>query len=46
MRTRSLLNQVLAVNAALVAATAIVSALLSPKDTRGLILIGAASATC
>src|ERR1700741_1501243 len=42
MRTRSLLNQVLAVNAALVAATAIVSALLAPKDTRGLILIGIA----
>src|SRR4051794_20451281 len=42
MRTRSLLNQVLAVNAALVAATAVVSALLSPKDTRGLILIGIA----
>src|SRR3954466_11498931 len=42
MRTRSLLNQVLAVNAALVAVTAVVSALLSPKDTRGLILIGIA----
>ncbi len=42
MRTRSLLNQVLAVNAALVAATAVVSALLAPKDTRGLILIGIA----
>src|SRR3954447_17930206 len=42
MRSRSLLHQVLAVNAALVAATAVVSALLSPKDTRGLILIGVA----
>src|SRR3954470_5390643 len=42
MRSRSLLNQVLAVNAALVAVTAVVSALLSPKDTRGLILIGVA----
>src|SRR3954469_9771111 len=42
MRSRSLLHQVLAVNAMLVAATAVVSALLSPKDTRGLILIGVA----
>src|SRR3954463_10670038 len=42
MRSRSLLHQVLAVNAVLVAATAVVSALLSPKDTRGLILIGVA----
>src|SRR3954452_2900562 len=42
MCSRSLLHQVLAVNAVLVAATAVVSALLSPKDTRGLILIGVA----
>src|SRR3954464_2983912 len=42
MRSRSLLNQVLAVNAVLVAATAVVSALLSPKDMRGLILTGVA----
>jgi two-component system sensor histidine kinase UhpB len=39
MRTRSLLNQVLAVNAALVAATAIVSALLASEETSGLLLI-------
>src|SRR3954454_15783909 len=39
MRTRSLLNQVLAVNAALVAGTALVAALLAPEDTHGLLLI-------
>src|SRR4051794_20779047 len=42
MRTRSLLNQVLAVNAALVAATALVTALVSPKDTDGLLVIALA----
>src|SRR3954464_10966539 len=41
MRTRSLLNQLLAVNAALVAATAIV-ALLVPEDPQGIILLGTA----
>jgi two-component system, NarL family, sensor histidine kinase UhpB len=39
MRTRSLLNQVLAVNAALVAATAIVAVLLASEETSGLMLI-------
>src|SRR5689334_484198 len=41
MRTRSLLNQLLAVNAALVAATALV-AVLVPEDLQGMILIGCA----
>src|SRR6478609_9008228 len=41
MRTRSLLNQVLAVNAALVAATAVI-ALLVPQTVQGMILIGTA----
>ena len=39
MRTRSLLNQVLAVNAALVASTAFVAVLLSSQKTNGLLLI-------
>src|SRR3954447_17002637 len=41
MRTRSLLNQVLAVNAGLVAATALI-ALLVPQTLQGMILIGTA----
>ena len=41
MRTRSLLNQVLAVNAGLVAATAAI-ALLVPQTVQGMILIGTA----
>ena len=41
MRTRSLLNQVLAVNAALVAVTAVI-ALLVPETLQGMILIGTA----
>src|SRR4051795_12638558 len=39
MRSRSLLNQVLAVNAVLVAITAVVAALLPTADSRGLILV-------
>jgi two-component system sensor histidine kinase UhpB len=39
MRTRSLLNQVLAVNAVLVAAVALVAALLASEDTNGLLLV-------
>src|SRR6476469_7257395 len=41
MRTRSLLNQVLAVNAVLVAVTAVI-ALLVPATLQGMILIGTA----
>src|SRR3954467_6720336 len=41
MRTRSLLNQLLAVNAALIAATALL-ALIVPEDPQGMIVIGTA----
>ena len=42
MRTRSLLNQVLAVNAALVAVTALIATLLNANDIRGALLVGIA----
>ena len=42
MRTRSLLNQVLAVNAVLVAVTALISTLLDADDVRGALLVGVA----